>query len=184
MNSRISRAAGRIALATALTVIVAVAHTQGQANPEADFKKVADDFSAAWNKGDAAAIAALHTEDALRLNGDGTAANGRAAIQQGMTEALGGVWKGTRLTITAGQSKRVTDDVVCRGREVSDQWRHPSGWRAHERQLYEHPDSKRWPLDAGRQRRLLPATRGQVVSVAGRAFGPPSAISMVRVSAR
>ena len=111
MNSRITRAAGRIALATALTVIAAVAHTQGQAKPDADFTKVADDFSAAWNKGDAAAIATLHTEDALRLNGDGTVANGRAAIQQGMTEALGGMWKGTSLTITAGQSKRVTDDV-------------------------------------------------------------------------
>lgn len=111
MNSRISWVARRIALATALAVVAFVAEPQGQAAPEADFKKAADDFSSAWNKGDAAGIAALHAEGAVRLNGDGTVAHGRAAIQQGMTETLAGMWKGSRLTITQGQWQRVTDDV-------------------------------------------------------------------------
>lgn len=110
MSSRIRGSFG-LALALGASLAAVTLVIQAQASPEAEFKKLADDFSAAWGKGDAKAIAALHTEDAVRLNGDGTVARGRPAIEQGMTEALAGPWKGTTLTITANPSKRVTDDV-------------------------------------------------------------------------
>ena len=34
---------------------------RAQATPDAEFQKIADAFSAAWTKGDAKGIAALHT---------------------------------------------------------------------------------------------------------------------------
>jgi len=111
MDRGIRRSARGLAVAAALVVAVTAMQTHAQGNPEAEFKKIADQFAAAWNKGDATAIAALHAEDAVRLNGDGTVASGRAAIAKGMTEALGGMWKDSRLTITPNQYKRVTDDV-------------------------------------------------------------------------
>ena len=112
-----SRIRGSFGLALALGASLAAVTLviQAQAIPEAEFKKLAYDFSAGWGKGDAKAIAALHTEDATRLNGDGTFAKGRAAIEKGMTEALGGPWKGTTLTITSDPSTRVTDDVYLGG---------------------------------------------------------------------
>lgn len=110
MSSRI-RGSVRCALALGVSLAGFTLAIQAQASHEADFKKLADDFSAAWAKGDAKAIAALYTEDASRLNGDGTIAAGRVAIAQSMAEALAGPWKGTTLTITANPSKRVTDDV-------------------------------------------------------------------------
>jgi uncharacterized protein (TIGR02246 family) len=111
MNSSMTRAVGRIAVATAFAVAVCIASTQGQDKPDAAIQKIADDFAAAWGKGDAAGLAALHAEDAVRLNGDGSVAKGRAAIQKGLTDILATTWKGTRLTITPGQLTRVTDDV-------------------------------------------------------------------------
>ena len=111
MNSSMMRAAGRIAVATALAMTVSVGSTRAQGKPDAEIQKIADAFAAAWGKGDAAAIAALHSEDAVRLNGDGTINKGRAAIHKGLADALSTVWKGTSLTITPGQLTRVTDDV-------------------------------------------------------------------------
>lgn len=109
MSRKIKWSVGGLALVASLAGFTLA--IQAQASYEADFKKLADDFSAAWAKGDAKGIAALHSEDAVRLNGDGTVATGRAAIEQNLAEALAGPWKGTTLTITANPSKRVTDDV-------------------------------------------------------------------------
>ena len=100
-------------LGVALIIGLAAAGTLGaQAAPEAEFKKVADAFSQAWAKGDAKAIAALHTKDAVRVTGTGeAAARGTAAIEQAMTTALTGAYKGTTLTIKSNAYQKVTDDV-------------------------------------------------------------------------
>ena len=85
---------------------------RAQANPDAEFKKIGDAYAAAWARGDAKAIAALHTKDAMRMGGDGQpAVNGSAVIEQGMAAALAGPYKGSTLTITPNSSKRVTADT-------------------------------------------------------------------------
>lgn len=86
----------------------ALTHAQGA---EADLKKLATGFSHAWMRADAKAIAALHTEDAIRLPGNGQVINGRAEIEQNYVQGLTGPFKGSQIAITAGQLKRLTADV-------------------------------------------------------------------------
>ncbi len=83
-----------------------------QTAPDAEFKKVADAFAAAWAKGDAKALTALHSKDAVRLSGNGDpAVKGAAAIEQAMAAVLSGPYKGTTLTITPNGFTRVTPDI-------------------------------------------------------------------------
>lgn len=103
------RRAWVLIVGAALLAGIGPAAAQGQM--DAEFRKLADEFSAAWSKGDAKAIAALHTADAIRAQSEAPTVIGRAAIEQGMAAALTGPFKGTTLTITQGQSKRVTADV-------------------------------------------------------------------------
>jgi uncharacterized protein (TIGR02246 family) len=81
----------------------------GQEAP--NLEKLANAYSQAWAKGDAAALAALHAPDAIRMSPDGTVSIGRAAIQKDLAEGLSGPFKGSTLTINQGQLKRVTADV-------------------------------------------------------------------------
>ena len=84
------------------------AQSQGTAAADPELKKLADAFSQAWAK----AIAALHTEDAIRLPGTGQVITGRAAIEENYAQALSGPWKGSTISITAGQSKQLAADVA------------------------------------------------------------------------
>ena len=105
----VGRALGIIAVAGA---VAAAAGVSAQGSPDADFQKIADAFSAAWGKGDAKGIAALHTKDAVRLGGTGEpAAKGTAAIEAAMAAAHSGPYKGTTLTIKSNGFTRVTPDV-------------------------------------------------------------------------
>ena len=102
---------GRV-LGVALFVFVAAQAPGGaQATPQAEFDKLAEAFSQAWAKGDAKAIAALHTKDAVRMTAGQPAAKGTAAIEKAMMDALTGPYKGSTLTITSNSSTRVTDDI-------------------------------------------------------------------------
>ena len=84
----------RVIVATIFIVAAGAGRVQTQANPDDEFKKIADAFSQAWGKGDAKAIAALHTKDAVRLAGNGQpAVVGTAALEKGFTEALAGPYK-------------------------------------------------------------------------------------------
>lgn len=83
----------------------------GQASMDADFRKLADQYAAAWAKGDAKAIADLHIPDAVQITGDGRLAVGRSAIELAASQGLSGPSKGSTLIITQGQSKRVSGDV-------------------------------------------------------------------------
>ena len=92
--------------------VLATAGLTAQSKPDAEFQKIADAFAAAWNKGDAKGVAALHTKDAVRMSGTGDpAAKGTAAIEQAMTAALAGPYKGTTLTIKANGYTQVTPDT-------------------------------------------------------------------------
>ena len=70
-------------------------------------------FAAAMVKGDAAAVAALYTEDAQLLFFKGTTLKGRGAIQ----EFLGGMFKGMKVT----SMKIVSEEVHPLGEALLDQ---------------------------------------------------------------
>jgi uncharacterized protein (TIGR02246 family) len=92
--------------------VIAQGAPRAQAKPDAEFQKIADAFAAAWAKGDAKGIAALHTKGAVRVTGTGEpAVVGAAAIEQGMAAGLTGPYKGTTLTIKPNQFTRVTADT-------------------------------------------------------------------------
>jgi uncharacterized protein (TIGR02246 family) len=89
----------------------------GAAATDPELQKLADEFAQAWAKGDAKALAAMHTEDAIRIPGDGQVIAGRGAIEKSFAEGLSGMWKGSKLTITSGQSRQVAPNVqVAEGR--------------------------------------------------------------------
>jgi uncharacterized protein (TIGR02246 family) len=118
---RISLRAMSCVLCLTVAMSAAVTHGQGRstgaAAADAELQKLADEFVQAWAKGDAKAIAAMHTEDAIRIPGDGQVLAGRAAIEKAFAEGLSGIWRGSKLTITAGQSKQLAPNVqVAEGR--------------------------------------------------------------------
>lgn len=88
------------------------AQSQRTTGPDAELKKIAETFSQAWAKADAKAIAALHTEEAIRLPGTGPVITGRAAIEENYSQALSGPWKGSTITITPGQTKQLAAEVA------------------------------------------------------------------------
>ena len=97
-------------LAVSLVVFAVQAQAQPSKNPE--LQKIVDAFVAAWNKGDAKALAALHAEDAIRANSQGQLSVGRAAIEKAFAAALAGELKGTTLVVKSGDERTVTADLV------------------------------------------------------------------------
>ncbi len=97
-------------LAVAVLLFAIQAQAQPSKNPE--LQKIVDAFVAAWNKGDAKALAALHAEDAIRANPQGQISVGRAAIEKAFAAAFGAELKGTKLVVTSGDERAVTADVV------------------------------------------------------------------------
>ena len=82
-----------------------------------DAQKIADQYSAAFNKGDANALAALYTANAMRVGPDGQLVTGRAAIEKTYGDAFAGPLKGTKLTLEQGGIQVVAPDVkVMEGR--------------------------------------------------------------------
>jgi uncharacterized protein (TIGR02246 family) len=105
---------GRVAWITGVALVIAL-HSgrvvSGQAPTDAELRRLSDAYAQAWAKGDAKAIAGLHTTEAIRISGDGKVAVGRAAIEQAMLEALTGPYRGTKLVMTSGQTTRAAQDV-------------------------------------------------------------------------
>jgi uncharacterized protein (TIGR02246 family) len=90
-----------------------------KADPEA--QKLADQYAAAFNKGDAKAIAALYATAATRLGPDGQLITGRAAIEKTYADGFAGPLKGAKLTLQQGTTQVVTADVkVMEGRFTVD----------------------------------------------------------------
>jgi uncharacterized protein (TIGR02246 family) len=102
----------RIVTWAAFAVAVAVpAYLAGQQGVGADYQKTMADFTAAYNKGDAAAIAAFYAENGLRVAPDGSVHSGRAAVQQNYAASLAGPNKGANIKLTATKSRQLTPDV-------------------------------------------------------------------------
>lgn len=75
-----------------------------QSDPALD--KLIADYQTAWAKADAKALAALYTDNALRLS-DGQLVRGRQEIQAMFEKNFAGPWKGTKVTITAGRKEAI-----------------------------------------------------------------------------
>lgn len=112
MSSRMNVIVGRMVGAVLVVGMALGAHAQVKPNADAELKKLADEFAQAWGKGDAKALAALHTQDAIRIPGDGQVVSGRAAIEQNLSQGLSGIWKGSTITITPGQTRQLTADAA------------------------------------------------------------------------
>ncbi len=97
-------------VAFAFTVAVP-AYLAGQQSANPEYQKVMDAFTAAYNKGDAAAIGAIYAEEALRVAPDGTVLSGRAAVQQNYGASLAGPMKGASIKLTATESRQLTPDI-------------------------------------------------------------------------
>jgi uncharacterized protein (TIGR02246 family) len=101
-----------IASGAALVIGLAMAPMiHAQAPTDAELRRLTEAYAQAWAKGDAQALAGLHTTEALRIGADGKVAVGRAAIQQAFTEAFAGPYRGTKITLNAGQTARAAQDV-------------------------------------------------------------------------
>jgi len=88
-------------IAIILVTVGAAGFAQKPANEAAEraaIQAVLDAHGAAWTKGDAKAAAAVMTEDADWVSGDGSTSTGRAAIENDHREALSGFAKGSRHT--------------------------------------------------------------------------------------
>ena len=94
--------------AIAIAVMSAAAGAQ-QADPDA--QEVADAYTAAFNKADAKAVAALYVADATRLGPDGQLIVGRAAIEKSYMDAFAGPLKGGKLSLQPGRSQAVAPGV-------------------------------------------------------------------------
>jgi len=101
------------ALAIAGLSVVAV----GAQKPDPDAQKLADQYIAAFAKGDTKALTALYTADATRLGPDGQLLTGRAAIEKGYVDGFAGPLKGSTLSLQQGRVQAVTPDVkIMEGR--------------------------------------------------------------------
>jgi uncharacterized protein (TIGR02246 family) len=101
-----------IACGAALVIALAMAPMiHAQAPTDAELTRLTEAYAQAWAKGDAKALAGLYTTEALRIGADGKVAVGRAAIQQAFSEALVGPYRGTKITLTVGQTARAAQDV-------------------------------------------------------------------------
>ena len=101
----------RRAVVMAVTVILGLSTGVRAQQKDSELQKLFEEYQAAWNKGDAKALAALHTPEAIRIGSDAQLAIGREAIEQAFTNSFGGRFKGTKLTLQEGRTQNVTSDV-------------------------------------------------------------------------
>ncbi len=105
---------GRVAGIACAALVIAL-HTgsvvNGQAPTDAELGRLAEAYAQAWAKGDAKAVASLHATEAIRIGADGRVAVGRVAIEQAVREALGGPYRSTKISLSAGQTTRAGQDV-------------------------------------------------------------------------
>ena len=79
---------------------------------QAELKQFNATYIAAFDAGDAQALAALFTEDAVVMNTFGTMVSGRPAIIAALEHSFAGPCQGATLQITPQHSTRVSYDVL------------------------------------------------------------------------
>lgn len=81
----------------------------GAVDPQ--LQKLVDDYTAAWSKGDAAALAALYTPDAFYIDSQGKRMKGQSEISAGFNERFAGALKGSTIVIQPGEVVQLAADV-------------------------------------------------------------------------
>ena len=74
--------------------------------------KLVADWTAAFAKGDAKALASLYTETAVRTSQEAGTMVGRAAIEKEFVANFAGPWKGATITIKVGSTHPVGTDIA------------------------------------------------------------------------
>jgi uncharacterized protein (TIGR02246 family) len=78
----------------------------------AELKRFDAGYIAAFDVGNARALAELFTEDGVVMNSLGTIVSGRSAIVAALESSFAGPCNGATLHITPQQTRRLTDDVA------------------------------------------------------------------------
>lgn len=100
----------RVVLVVTIAVLGAAPAWAQAKDPALD--KLVADWTAAFGKGDAKALAALYTENAVRSTPEGGTVIGRAAIEKEFTANFAGPWKGAKIAITVGKTYPVGAGVA------------------------------------------------------------------------
>ena len=95
----------------AAIAVMVLAAAVGAQKGDPDVQKIADGYIAAFNKGDAKAIAALYAPNGTRLGPEGGLLAGRAAIEKFYADGFAGPAKGAKLTIEVGETHLVAPNV-------------------------------------------------------------------------
>ncbi|MHB9033343.1 MAG: SgcJ/EcaC family oxidoreductase [Anaerolineae bacterium] len=72
-----------------------------------------DGFGAAWNKGDARALAGYHTDDGVRVGVGGDIQHGKAEIETAYAKMLSGPLRGARVVMDRGEIRLLTPDLAA-----------------------------------------------------------------------
>jgi len=103
---------GAVELALAGMLLTVWMSERGATQDEAAVRAVETSYDEAWNRGDAGALAALLTEDALLVNPYGEVAVGREAFRTVIGGLLAGRFAGSRHHATIVRVQFVADDVA------------------------------------------------------------------------
>jgi uncharacterized protein (TIGR02246 family) len=96
----------------ALTIAVPAGLTARVQDPtEGELRRLAEAYAQAWAKADAKAITALYSNEAIRVGPEGKISVGRAAIEQALSDAIRGPYRGTKIRLTPGQTTRAAQDA-------------------------------------------------------------------------
>jgi uncharacterized protein (TIGR02246 family) len=109
--STIVRRTGVAGVALLLLATRAGTVVHGQPPTDAELRRLNEAYAQAWAKGNAKAVAALHTTESVRVAADGTVAVGRVEIEQALMAALNGPYRTTKIGLNAGQTTRAGQDV-------------------------------------------------------------------------
>ena len=144
----------------ALTLMVGPAWGQGTPADEAAVRKAADQFPAAWAKGDAKSLAALYTADADYVSSTGLIGKGRAEIEKAYVTQFSGVYKGTSLKNATTNVRFLKPDIA-----ITNGTFEVSGLHG--------PDGREAPSRRGISTSILVKQNGQWLITALRAWVPP-----------
>lgn len=98
-------------LAVCIAVLGAGLVPAGAQAKDPALDKLVADWTAAFAKGDAKALAGFYTDDAVRSSQEGTKV-GRAAIEKEFAANFAGQWKGATIAVKAGSSHPVGTDIA------------------------------------------------------------------------
>jgi uncharacterized protein (TIGR02246 family) len=111
MRSASLRAVAVLGILMPTFVLASTLTARVQDPTDAELRRVTEAYAQAWAKSDVKAITGLYTSEAIRVGPEGKVSVGRAAIEQAMTEALRGPYRGTKIALVPGQTTRAGQDV-------------------------------------------------------------------------